>query len=189
SEFKKQFSDINFFGMVNYVTQHAKTSIVEMNPITIRNTDEAHLLDPEFHLAAFRYHENEILSSAAKRFKKHLDAGMDSFDAFNQTQYHMVQVGHAYVERLILEQFLEAVERTEDPKCKEALRKLSQLFALTQLEKNKGWYLEQDYLAGSKTKAIRKLINQLCWEVRQDAVALVDAFKIPKECLGAEIVG
>lgn len=188
SEFKKQFSDINFFGMVNYVTQHAKTSIVEMNPITIRNTDIDHLLDPEFHLAAFRYHENEILSSAAKRFKKHLDAGMDSFDAFNQTQYHMVQVGHAYVERLILEQFLEAVEKTEDPKCKEALRKLCQLFALTQLEKNKGWYLEQDYMAGVKTKAIRKLINQLCWEVRQDAVALVDAFKIPKECLGADIV-
>lgn len=188
SEFKKQFSDINFFGMVSYVTQHAKTGIVEMNPITIRNTDEGHLLDPEFHLAAFRYHENEVLTSAAKRFKKHLDAGMDSFDAFNQTQYHMVQVGHAYVERLILEQYLEAVERTADPDCKEALRKLCQLFALSQLEKNKGWYLEQDYMAGVKTKAIRKLINKLCWEVRQDAVALVEAFKIPNECLGAEIV-
>jgi acyl-CoA oxidase len=188
SEFKKQFSDINFFGMINYVTGHAKTGIVEMNPLTIRNTDPEHLLDPEFHLAAFRYRENDILTSAAKRFKKHLDSGMDSFDAFNQTQYHMVQVGHAYVERLILERFQEEVEKVQDVDCQKALNKLCQLFALSQIELNKGWYLEHDYMSGTKTKAIRKLINQLVWEVRQDAVALVDAFNIPDRCLGAKIV-
>jgi len=187
SEFKKEFSDINFFGMVKYVTDAAKTSITEMNPIAIRNTDSDHLLDTEFHLAAFRYREKDILTSAAKRFKKHLDAGMDSFDAFNQTQYHMLHVGHAFIERVILEQFISAVDKVKDEKVKNALIKLSQLFALTQIEKNKGWYLEHDYLTGIKTKAIRKEINQLCWEVRQNAVALVEAFKIPESCLSAPI--
>ncbi|MEQ8904117.1 acyl-CoA dehydrogenase [Ekhidna sp.] len=187
SEFKKEFSDINFFGMMNYVAEKAKIGFTEMNPLIIRNTDEAHLLDAEFHLSAFRYREKDILTSAAKRFKKHLDAGMDSFDAFNQTQYHMVNVGHAYVERLILEQFLEGISKVEDQQCKDALTKLCQLFALSQIEKNKGWYLEHDYMTGSKTKAIRKMVNQLCWEVRQDAVALVDAFNIPDNCLSALI--
>ncbi len=187
SEFKKEFSDINFFGMLNYVTEKAKVGLTEMNPLTTRNTDESHLLDSEFHLAAFRYREKDILTSAAKRFKKHLDAGMDSFDAFNQTQYHMVNVGHAYVERLILEQFLEGINRVEDQQCKDTLTKLAQLFALSQIEKNKGWYLEHDYMTGTKTKAIRKIINQLCWEVRQDAVALVNAFNIPDSCLSAPI--
>ncbi|MEQ9229529.1 MAG: acyl-CoA dehydrogenase [Cyclobacteriaceae bacterium] len=187
SEFKKEFSDINFFGMLNYVAEKAKTGITEMNPITVRNTDPNHLLDPQFHLAAFRYRERDILTSAAKRFKKHLDAGMDSFDAFNQTQFHMVNVGYAYVERLMLEQFILSAEQVKDEQCKAALQKLCQLFALSQIEKNKGWYLEHDYMTGLKTKAIRKMINQLCWEVRQDAVPLVDAFKIPDACLSAPI--
>ena len=188
SDFKKEFSEINFFGMLNYVASQAKTSMTELNPLVIRNTDEKHLLDPDFHLAAFRYREREILTSAAKRLKKHLDAGMDSFDAFNQTQNHMLHVGMAYVERLVIEQFIAQVEITLDADCKETLRKLCQLFALSQIEINKGWYLEQGYMDGAKTKAIRKLINQLCWEVRQDAVALVDSFRIPDSCLAAEIV-
>lgn len=188
TEFKQEFSNIDFFGILNYVGSQAKTSITEMNPLTIRNTDEDHLLDPEFQLSAFRYRERDILTSAAKRLKKHLDSGMDSFDAFNQTQYHLVNVGHAYIERIILEQFIAQVERTQDKACKAVLKKLCDLFALSQIEKNKGWYLEHDYMAGAKTKAIRKLINKLCWEIRQEAVPLVDAFKIPESCLSAPII-
>lgn len=187
SEFKKEFSDIDFFGMLNYVASQASTAVSEMNPLVIRNTDPTHLLDPEFHLSAFRYRERDILTSAAKRFKKHLDQGMDSFDAFNQTQYHMLNVGFAYVERLILEEFLAGIETIEDEQCKASLQKLSALFALSQIEKNKGWYLEHGYMDGTKTKAIRKQVNQLCWEVRQDAVSLVDAFQIPDSCLAAPI--
>jgi acyl-CoA oxidase len=42
-------------------------------------------------------------------------------------------------------------------------------------------------MEGVKTKAIRKMVNQLCWEVRQDSVPLVNAFKIPDQCLAAPI--
>ncbi|WP_420577711.1 acyl-CoA dehydrogenase [Ekhidna sp.] len=187
SDFKKEFSDINLFGMLGYVAEQAKTNLAEMNPIIVRSTDVNHLLDFEFHRKAFAYRERDILTSAAKRLRKHLSLGMDSFDAFNQAQYHMVGVGFAYVEQLILEQFIAQVEATENPLCKAALTKLCQLFALSQIEKNKGWYLEHGYMEGVKTKAIRKLINQLCWDVRQDAVPLVDAFRIPDVVLGAPI--
>ena len=187
SDFKKSFSDINFFGILGYISDKAKIIVAEKNPLIIRSTDKEHLLDPEFHLAAFRYRETDILTSGAKRIKKHLDEGMEAFDAFNQTQFHMVNVGYAYVERVILEQFISQVNEVDDPGCKASLSRLCQLFALTQIEKNKGWYLEHDYMEGVKTKAIRKLINQLCWEVRQEAVPLVDAFRIPDSCLGAPI--
>ena len=187
TEFKHEFSNINLFGILNYVASQAKTSLTELNPLVIRKTDENHLMDPEFHLSAFQYRERDILTSAARRLKKHLDSGMDSFDAFNQTQYHLVNVGHAFVERVVLEQFMAQVERTEDAQNKTILKKLCALFALSQIEKNKGWYLEHGYMEGVKTKAIRKLINKLCWEVRQDAVPLVEAFAIPDSCLAAPI--
>jgi acyl-CoA oxidase len=184
TEFKQEFSNMNAFGILNYVAQQAATSISEKNPFTIRSTDDAHLLDPEFHKNAFIYRERDILTSAAKRLRKHIGEGMDSFDAFNVAQHHLVQVGFAYIERIILEKFHEAVEATADKGCKDALRKLYNLFALTQIDKNKGWYLEQGYMEGVKTKAIRKLINQLCWEIRQEAVPLVNAFQIPESLLG-----
>jgi acyl-CoA oxidase len=112
---------------------------------------------------------------------------MDSFDAFNVSQHHLIEVGLAHVERVILEKFIEQVSQTEDAGCKAVLTKLCQLFALSHIEKNKGWYLESGYMEGAKTKAVRKLVNQLCWDVRQEAVPLVNAFKIPESCLAAPI--
>ena len=187
TEFKQEFANMNVFGILNYVADQAKTSLSELNPIIVRNTDEDHLLDPEFQLNAFKYRERDILTSAAKRLRRHISEGMDSFDAFNVSQHHLVQVGLAYVERIILEQFILQIEKTKDAGCKAVLKKLCDLFALSQIEKNKGWYLESGYMEGVKTKAIRKLMNQLCWEVRQEAVPLVNAFNIPDACLAAPI--
>ncbi len=106
TEFKQEFSSMGLFGILNYVTDHAATSITEKNPITTRNTDEKHLLDFEFYLNAFKYRERDILESSAKRLRKHISSGMDSFDAFNVSQHHLVQVAFAHIERVILEQFI-----------------------------------------------------------------------------------
>ena len=183
AEFKKEFADINFFGMVNYITDKARITLSEKNPIAIRETSSAHLLDHDFHLRAFQYREMSILKSAATRFKHYIDQGMDSFDAFNQTQYHMLKVGFAYIERVILEHFVAGVQQVEDDSSREVLTQVCQLFALSQIEKNKGWYLENGYMDGIKTKAIRREVNNLCWELRKEADGLVDSFGIPQELL------
>ena len=187
TEFRQEFGDMNMFTVFNYVVKQAKTSLTEKNPIIIRSTDKDHLLDFDFHLNAFRYRERAILSSAALRLKRHIEEGMDSFDAFNVAQHHLINVGQAYIERVVLEQFQKQVQETKDENCKSALSQLCQLFALHTIEKNKGWYLEQGYMEGVKTKAIRKEVNQLCWEVRKNALALTDAINIPESCIGAPI--
>jgi acyl-CoA oxidase len=188
TEFRQEFGNMNVFGILNYVASQAKTSIQEKNPFAVRNTEEEHLLDPEFHLNAFVYRERTILTSAARRLKSYIDDGMDSFDAFNNCQHHLIQVGFAYIERIILEQFIEQINYTKEPNIRTILKKLCDLFALSQIEKNKGWYLENGYMEGVKTKAIRKLVDRLCAEIRQEAVPLVDAFKIPDSCLAPIIV-
>jgi acyl-CoA oxidase len=183
TEFKQEFSNMNLFGILNYVASQAKTSLAEKNPFTVRNTDEEHLRDSAFQLNAFEYRERAILTSAARRLKGYLDDGMDSFDAFNQCQHHLVQVGFAHIERIILEKFIEQIDKTGDEGCKNVLKKLCDLFALSQIEKNKGWFLENGYMEAVKTKAIRKMVDKLCSEVRQEAVPLADAFGIPDKCL------
>ncbi len=187
TEFKQEFNNMNLFGILSYVAEQAVSTLTELNPFFTRNTDEEHLVSFEFLLNAFEHRERDILISAAQRLKNHIKGGMDSFDAFNVSQHQLVEVGLAHIERVILERFIHQVNTTENVSCKAVLTKLCQLFALSQIEKNKGWYLESGYMEGSKTKAIRKLVNQLCWDIRQEAVPLVDVFNIPESCLAAPI--
>ena len=187
AEFRKSFGEMGSFGIINYVYENAKVAFAEKNPIATRRTDEEHLLDSQFHLQAFQHREKTILGSAANRIKKLVDGGLEAYDAFNVVQHQMIDVAQAYLERIVLEQFLEAVKKVKDQNSKEILTKLYQLYALSQIEKNKAWYLEDGYMEAAKTKAIRKIVNQLCWDIRPDAVALVNAFDIPESCLAAPI--
>lgn len=187
SEFRKAFGEMGSLGIINYVYENAKSAIAEKNPIVTRKTDEEHLLDGTFHLLAFQHREKTILASAAKRIKKLVEEGLEAYDAFNVVQHQMIDVAQAYLERVVLEQFQAAIQTVEDENSKAILIKLNQLYALSQIEKNKAWYLEDGYMEAVKTKAIRKMVNQLCWDIRPDAVALVNAFDIPESCLAAPI--
>lgn len=188
SEFRQAFSSMNFFGMVRFFGQQATTLITEMNPITTRNRDEGHLRDSEFHLAAFRYREEHMVMGAAKRLQKRIKGGMDPYDAFIEVQTHLVNMAHAYMDRVVLEYFQQAIEAAP-ANTQPVLRRLCQLYALHQIEANKGWYLEYGYIEAPKSKAISRLVDTLCAEVRKDALLLVEAFDIPEGCLRAEIVG
>ncbi|EON77924.1 Acyl-coenzyme A oxidase 1, peroxisomal [Lunatimonas lonarensis] len=188
SAYREQFENMNFFTIVNYVASKTKTSLTEKNPLIVRNTDESHLTDPDFQLNAFEYRANGLVDSAARRMRRLISEGMDPFDAFNVCQHHFVNVGKAFIEKVVLEQFIEAAKTAQKESYGEVLKKLCDLYALHTMEENKGWYLEQGYMEGVKTKAIRKLINQLCWEIRRDAVPLVNAFDIPESCLAAPIL-
>ncbi len=187
SVFRKAFTEMDSMGKVSYIWNQTKTILSEKNPIITRDTSETHLLDKNFHLSAFHYREQGIVTSAAKRIKKLIDSGLDAYDAFNVAQHQLIDVANAYLDRVVLEEFLSKIETVENKNLQEALNKLAQLFALHKIEENKAWYLENNYLEPVKSKAIRKMVNQLCWEIRPDAVALVDGFGIPESCLAAPI--
>lgn len=189
AEFRKAFGKMDARGMIGYVFENAKTMVTEKNPVITRKTDEAHLLDYHFHLQAFEHREKTILASAAKRLKKLVDGGVDAFDAANVVQHQLMDVANAYLERVILEQFHLSIAKVTDPQVAASLTRLCRLFALAALEKDKGWFLEDGYMEPVKTKAIRKLVNQLCSDIREEAVPLVLAFDIPPQCLAAPIVG
>ena len=61
------------------------------------------------------------------------------------------------------------------------------LYALSTIEKNKGWYLEHGYLEGVKSKAIRKEVDILSLELSKEALSLVNSFGIPDDVLSAPI--
>ncbi|MGH1363910.1 MAG: acyl-CoA dehydrogenase [Calditrichia bacterium] len=187
TDFKKQFHGARFFGILKYVAGQAATMLSEMNPLIVRNTDPDHLRDAEFHVDVFRARENALIASAAKRLKKRIDKGVDSYEAFIDCQDHLITLAEAYVERVILEQFQQGVANSTDETLRNALQPLLQLFALSTIEKHRGWYLEEGFMEGAKAKAVRREVNRLCLEVRKQALPYVHSFAIPDTCLAAPI--
>ena len=207
TEYRRQFEDLRPFTLLKYLGQRAGTALTELNPVVTRLGDESHLLDAEFHLAAFRYREESLLRSVAARLRHRIQEGQDSYHAFNDCQDHLLSTAQAHVERVVLEQFIEAVaacepeaaepgaveRRATEPAAsgqgslQDTLQSLCALFALSRIEADRGWFQESGYLSSGKSKAIRAQVNKLCAELRPDAVGLVDAFGIPDELLGAPI--
>ncbi|MGB5752732.1 MAG: acyl-CoA dehydrogenase [Thermoanaerobaculia bacterium] len=185
--YARQFGEMNVFGLARYLAGQAATAVAELNPVATRRTDEEHLLNRDFQLAALEWREQHLLTSLARRMKKRLDAGMDSFAALVEVQDHVVALAKAHTERVVLEQFAAGVDRCDEPALNVMLSTLCDLYALHRIESDRGWFLEHGYLESAKAKAIRKLVSKLCLEVRLQAVPLVDAFGIPDSILAAPI--
>jgi acyl-CoA oxidase len=186
--FKQSLHDNGFGTILRVISEKVGKSFTERNPIAIRKTDTAHLLDHEFHLSAFYYREQTILVSLVQRMRRLIGQRMDPYDAFLRCQTHMMELANAYVEHFILKQFVDIVESKATVNTMSLLSKMCSLFALATIEEHKGWYLENGYLESPKTKAIRRMVDRLCKELRTDADVLVDAFAIPESCLMAPMV-
>lgn len=185
SQYREEMGDLRLWGALRWVAERAQTRVTELNPVITRRTDEEHLRDLDFHVSAFRYREERLLASAARRLKDLIDEGTDTFQAMNVCQDHLVTLARAHVERHGLECLHEAVKRAPAPGLSEVLRTAAQLFALERLEHHRGWYLESGYFEGGKARAVRTQVNALCGELREQARFLVDAFGIPDEVLRA----
>jgi acyl-CoA oxidase len=151
-------------------------------------TDSASGLTPEHQLSHFRSRESTLLLRCGEAFRRLVrHKGMDPYSAFSRLQPELLELADAYAERQVLESFLQGITDVSEQTLQRPLQKLADLFALYHLEKHKGWFLENGFMSGKKSKAITKQVTRLCAEVRRDAVGLVDAFGIPDQCLGAPI--
>ena len=180
SRYRDEMGELNLRGMVRVLADRAGTEVHRRNPVRSRRSGDDHLLDPETHLDAMTFREQRLLHSVARRLKTRIDDGMDSFEAMNECQDHLVALARAHGERRILEVFLEGVADATSTPAHEPLRRLSELWALSRLEADRAWFLESGYMEGSQTRAIRGLVNRLSGELRDDAPALTDAFGIPE---------
>ena len=187
SRYRKDMGDLTMWGMARYLAELAGTRLADMNPVVTRRTDPEHLCDREFQLSAFRYREQRLLRSAARRLKARLDQGMDSFAAVNACQDHMITLARAHVDRIALEAAFEALEASEDGEGKDLVGAVLGLYGLATLEKQRAWYLEAGYFEPAKSEAIRREVNRRCRELAPRAAEIVDAFDIPDALIRAPV--
>ncbi|MEL7059921.1 MAG: acyl-CoA dehydrogenase [Acidobacteriota bacterium] len=187
ADLRRQFHDMNVLGLVRYAARRAGSVLSEQNPLAVRNTDREHLRSRDFHLAAFRWREQHLVTTLGSRLKKLLDGGMESHEAVLECQHHLVEASKAHVEHVVLQRFIDAIAATNDTAVRTQLEQLCDLFALARLEAGATHFLEHGYIDGSKSRAITEQVTALCGEVRPQALHLVDGFGIPEKLLGAAI--
>ena len=187
SRYRRHIGDLTMWGMARYLAELAGTRLTDMNPVVTRKTDPEHLADREFHLSALRYREQRLMRSAARRLKSRMDGGMDSFEAVNECQDHLITLARAHVDRIGMEASVAALAGSPEGEGKELVADVVALYGLATLEKHRAWYLEAGYFEPAKSEAIRREVNRRCRELAPRAVELVDAFRIPDELIRAPI--
>jgi acyl-CoA oxidase len=189
SDYKEQFEDLDLLDIVRYGLTRASDTLLESVPFVNRglDNDESTLRDRHNYRKSFRWREDHLKGNLARRFKKRIDDGADPLDALIDCQDHVVELGRAHVERLLLEQFSDDVDNCDDPAAKPVLELLCQLFAVERTWADRGWFLEHGHFSATTAKALGSLLNTLCQQLRPHALALVDAFGIPAQVLAAPI--
>ena len=88
-----------------------------------------------------------------------MDAGHDPFAVLNDCQDHVVLVGRVYAERLIMEAFADAVGALPRPGARALLARLCDLYALSRIEADRGWFQEHGRLSSPRSKAVIQAVN------------------------------
>ena len=67
------------------------------------------------------------------------------------------------------------------------LERVCDLFVLSTIEAERGWFQEHGRLTAARSKAVIAEVNALCALVRPHARTLVDAFGVPEPAIAARI--
>ncbi|SNY70222.1 acyl-CoA dehydrogenase family protein [Paractinoplanes atraurantiacus] len=151
--------------------------------------DEVALTDRGWQLKMLEDREKHVLEGVIRRLRKGAATKKDrQFDIFNDVQDHVLKTATAHIDRVVLEAFVAGIERTGDPDVKALLSKVCDLYALTTIEADRGWFLEHQRLTPARSKAVTGAVNDLLRELRPHMATLVDGFGLPDTWLDAAIL-
>jgi acyl-CoA oxidase len=187
SDFKSEFNSAGFTAVLKLLASRVSDKFNTINPIYTNNVDKEHLFSSEFHKHAFNYRTRRLTYTIAMRIRDYVKKGIPSYQAFLKVQTHLLALGKAYSIELAYNTFIEFTATIKDEKNSALFEKLGVLFALNELQKDASWFLEQGYIGGTKSKAIRKRVERLSTELRPHIHVLVDGFGIPAHCMEAPI--
>jgi acyl-CoA oxidase len=151
------------------------------------NEEEGSLFNRGTQVQMFEDREDYLLSSVARRLQGK-SKEMSAFDAFNAVQDHVLHAAKAHIDTVVLEAFVAGIESCPDPKARELLGVVCDLYALTVIEEDKAWFIEHRYLSTERAKAVTRGINDRCRVLRPHARTLVDGFGIPEPLRYAEML-
>jgi acyl-CoA oxidase len=197
--YRDAFGSLDGWGRAAFVAEQVRETVLErtaarsliqrlVDAVPGREDDVA-LTDRGWQLAAFEDREKHLLDGAIKRLRRGASRkDITAFDIFNDVQDHVLTTAQAHIDRVVLEAFVAGIERTPDPAAKALLGRVCDLYALSTIEADKGWFLEHGRLTPTRAKALTGAVNDLLGELRPHMRTLVDAFAVPEAWLNCAVL-
>lgn len=147
---------------------------------TFSDSEETSLFDPAYQINLLSEREDRLMRSLARRLRPARKMDVDeAAKVVDQAQDHLLAVGWAHVDRIIFEAFVEAESKLDSEDAQRVLEQVRLVYFLSCIVDNASWYLEQNLLTGTRTKAARAALNDLVDSLGPWSQTLVDAFGIP----------
>ncbi|XP_062494739.1 peroxisomal acyl-coenzyme A oxidase 3 isoform X1 [Pezoporus occidentalis] len=147
-------------------------------------------MDSSVPLAAYKWLVCYLLKESDLKLRKEKQSGRSDFEAKNNCQvYYCRSLAIAFIEQTALQRYH---DYTHDPSIpstlQPVLKKLSALYGLWSLSKHLAVLYQGGYASGEQAgKFIQNAILELCYRLKDDAVALVDVFAPPDFILNSPI--
>ncbi len=199
TSYRDHFGELDTRGMVRFLADQVVETVLERTSargivdrlagVAPGRDDVATPLDRDWQVSLFSWREEHVVAGLARRLRRAGRDGdaVDAFEAVNRAQEHMLRAATAHVHRLVLDAFVAAIADCRDQATAALLGRVCDLYALSEVESDRGWFLEHGRLTPATSKAVTRAVDDLCRELRPHAAALVDGLGIPREWLAAEM--
>jgi acyl-CoA oxidase len=196
TELRRTFGDLDSTAKARAVAAQAVGVAVErasLRPLGERARDavpgnraDRALRDLGYLRDLLTWREAHMRSGLARRLRRGVAASQPAAEVFARCQEHAAAMARAHMERVTFDSFAESIRRS-DPDVREVLTRLCQLYALSLIEADRGWFLEHGRLSAARSKAVTAMVSRLCRELAPVAERLTDGFAIPEELVRAPI--
>ncbi len=198
TNYKSDFDELGTLATAKFIAEQfvggviertaARAVIERLAAASPGRDDETVLFDRAWQVRAFEDREEHVLDGLARRLRRAASPGADPFAVFNDAQDHVLRAARVHIDRVVLEAFVAAVDRTTDPDARALLSRVCDLYVLANIEADLAWFLQHGRLTATRAKAVNSAVNALCEQLRPQAQTLADGFAIPRPCLDAAIL-
>ncbi|KAM6261775.1 peroxisomal acyl-coenzyme A oxidase 3 isoform 1-T2 [Porphyrio hochstetteri] len=147
-------------------------------------------MDSSVPLAAYKWLVCYLLRESDLKLSKEKQSGRSDFEAKNNCQvYHCRSLAIAFIEQTALQRYHDYTQDPDIPHTLQpVLKNLCALYGLWSLSKHLAVLYQGGYASGEQLgRFIQNAILELCYRLKDDAVALVDVFAPPDFILNSPI--
>jgi acyl-CoA oxidase len=196
-DYSKEFASLNVGSITKYVTSRAEDLALNRTGLrrvaqSIQDSGDSRravnaLKEAQSQRELLQNRVHTLISAAAQELRRARKLPEEEAAAvFNSQQVRLIEAGRAHGELLQWEALTRAVEEQEGQNAV-VLTWLRDLFGMTLIEKNMGWYMSHGFVSTRRARTLEPYINRLMERLEPYSLDLVDAFGYKQAHLRAEI--
>lgn len=138
--------------------------------------------------ALMKHRTTLLMRRSMHRLRENSGKYSDLLETWNNTQvFHLHTLACAFGEMVLTEEFAKVAAATlpQDAATGALLLRLFELYVLTKVNSDLGTFREGDYLSSDQGLLVQDSVLDLCQELGDSAVRLIDAIAVPDQLIGS----